>query len=188
MRVLLVLRIAARRVVLHRLHVPRLAPARGRVQLPVRVVVVLVVVPAALAEVDPDVVVRELAHLRVVDAEDLRLLARAQAHAGDEVQDPQDDGRHNKRVRHARDRVGDLVPELDVVVVEPATIDRRKVAVERDDARLREQRGEDVTDDTADRMRRKDLRREDKCQLSVQRCQGAEACLHQDSRRSGRQT
>ncbi len=53
----------------------------------VRVVVELVRLP----EVDPDVVVRELAHLRVVDAEDLRLLARAQAQAGDEVHDPEDD-------------------------------------------------------------------------------------------------
>ena len=41
--------------------------------------------------VDADVVVRELAHLGVVHAEDLRLLIAAHAAAGDEVHDPQDD-------------------------------------------------------------------------------------------------
>lgn len=47
-------------------------------------------VPNLLLEAD--VVVRELAHLRVVHAEDLGLLVRAEAAVGDEVEDPADDG------------------------------------------------------------------------------------------------
>ena len=46
-----------------------------------RVRVVLVIMRPAITQIDPHIVVRELAHLRVVDAEDLRLLRRAQAQA-----------------------------------------------------------------------------------------------------------
>ena len=41
---------------------------------------------------EADVVVGKLAHLRVVHAEDLGLLVRAEAAVGDEVEDPADDG------------------------------------------------------------------------------------------------
>ena len=68
---------------------------------------------------------------------------------------------HDKRVAHAGRRVRELVRELDVVVVKPAARDGREVTVECDDARLREERGEDVADDTANRVRRKDLEREE---------------------------
>ena len=120
--------------------------------------------------VDADVVVRELAHLRVVHAEDLGLLVAAHAAPGDVVHDPEDDRlrrrtsacgrferkgrgthRHDEGVAQAGHAVGDLVAELDVVVVEPATRDLGR-AVEAGDARLREEAGEDVADDAADSM------------------------------------
>ena len=63
----------------------------------------------------------------------------------------------DERVTHARDRVCDLVPELDVVVVEPAAGDGR-AAVEACDAGLGEEAGEDVADEPADGVRREDLR------------------------------
>ena len=71
------------------MHMLRLPPARRRRQRPVRVHVVVELVP--VPQVDPDVVVRELAHLRVVDAQDLRFFRRAQAQPRDEVHDPEDD-------------------------------------------------------------------------------------------------
>lgn len=43
------------------------------------------------ARVDTNVIVRELAHLRIVDTEDLGIFGRTQTEAGDEVHDPQDD-------------------------------------------------------------------------------------------------
>ena len=122
-----------------------------------RVRVVLVIMRPAITQVDPHIVVRELAHLRVVDAEDLGLLGRAQAHAGDEVEEPEDDGGHDEGVGHARDRVCDLVAELDVVVVEPAAGDGR-AAVEARDAGLGEEACEDVADEPADGVRGEDLR------------------------------
>ena len=155
---LLMLHVAAALMprLMHR-HMPRLPPTRRRGQRPVRVRVVVVIMRPAITQIDPDIVVRELAHLRVVDAEDLGLLGRAQAHAGDEVEEPEDDGGHDEGVGHARDRVCDLVAELDVVVVEPAAGDGR-AAVEARDAGLGEEACEDVADEPADGVRGEDLR------------------------------
>ena len=69
-------------------HVARLAAARGERHVAVRVRVVVVAV--VRGGVDADVVVRELAHLCVVDAQDLRLLVAAHPAARDVVHDPQD--------------------------------------------------------------------------------------------------
>ena len=65
----------------------------------------------------------------------------------------------NKRVTHARDRVCDLVPELDVVVVEPAAGNDGE-AVEPSHARLREEAREHVADHTANAVRGEDLHKE----------------------------
>lgn len=70
-----------------------------------------------------DIVVRKLAHLGVVQAHFLLLGRHAQAQAGDQVQQEQDDARHNERVREAGHAVSELVAELDPVVVEPAAGD-----------------------------------------------------------------
>ena len=138
-----------------RVHVHRLAAARRREDVAVRVRVV--VEGVVRAEVDADVVVRELAHLGIVDTEDLGLFVAAHAHAGDEVEEPEDDGGHDEGVGHARDRVCDLVAELDVVVVEPAAGNGR-AAVEARDAGLGEEACEDVADESADGVRGEDLR------------------------------
>lgn len=70
-----------------------------------------------------DVVVGELAQLGVVQARLLLLGGGAQAEAGDEVHDEEDDAGDAERVGEAGDAVGELVRELDVVVVEPAAVD-----------------------------------------------------------------
>ena len=63
---------------------------------------------------------------------------------------------HDEGVAETRDGVGDLVAELDVVVVEPAAGDDRE-AVEPSHARLREEAREHVADHTANAMRGEDL-------------------------------
>lgn len=55
---------------------------------------------------------------------------------------------HDERVGHARYRVRELVSELDIVVVEPATVDDCD-PVEIGHACLCEQTGQEVSDDTA---------------------------------------
>ena len=70
-----------------------------------------------------DVVVREFAQLMVVDAEDLCFFGGAQAEARDQVHDEENDAGAEERIGEAGDGVGQLVAELDVVPVEPATGD-----------------------------------------------------------------
>lgn len=106
--------------------------------------------------VQANIVVRKLAELRIIHAQDLRLLVAAQTHPRDEVHQPQDDRRHHERVAHARRRVRELVAELHPVVVEPTAGDDRR-AVELRDARLREERRRDVADEAADGVRREDV-------------------------------
>lgn len=77
-----------------------------------------------------DVVVGELAELGVIGADVLLLGLDAQAQAGNQVHQEEDDACQDERVRETGDGVGDLVPELYVVVVDPATGDHAE-AVER---------------------------------------------------------
>lgn len=63
---------------------------------------------------------------------------------------------HDEGVGQAGHGVGDLVPKLDVVVVDPASGNVGD-AVEPSHTLLREESGQDVADDAADSMRRKDL-------------------------------
>lgn len=106
--------------------------------------------------VNSNVVVRELAHLSVVDTDDLGLLVGAEAAAGDEVHDPEDDGGHDEGVGDAGGGVGELVAELDPVVVEPASGDDSD-AVEGSDGRLSEEASADVADETTDGVSGEDL-------------------------------
>ena len=103
-----------------------------------------------------DIVVRKLAHVVVVHADDFGLLGRAHAEEGDEVHDPEDDGGHDERVCEAGGRVGELVAELDPVVVEPTAVDLGD-SVETGHGGLGEEGGEDVADDTADPMDGEDI-------------------------------
>lgn len=96
-----------------------------------------------------DVVVGELSDLGIVNAQDLGLLAGAQRQAGDQVHQEQDDAGHDEAVRHAGHGVGQLVAQLDPVVVQPAAGDRRE-AVEMGDVVGCEEGGQDVADEAAD--------------------------------------
>jgi hypothetical protein len=137
---------------------------------------------------DTDIVVRELAHLRVVNAENLGLLIAAEAEAGDEVHDPEDDGRHHEGVAETGRGVGELVGELDVVVVEPAAGDDGRTVVVRHRG-LCEETGEEVANDATNSVRRKDLRNKKYFELIVPfRYKGEKRGSHQDSRHSRRGT
>lgn len=72
---------------------------------------------------DLDVIVRELAKLDVVDTYVLILGGDAQAQARDQVHEEQNDASQDERIREAGNGVGELIRELDVVVVDPATRD-----------------------------------------------------------------
>ena len=70
-----------------------------------------------------DIVVRKLAQLMVVDAEYLCLFGGTQAEARDQVHDEENDAGAEEGVGEAGDGIRELIAELDVVPVEPATGD-----------------------------------------------------------------
>lgn len=72
---------------------------------------------------DLDVIVGELSELCIVETHLLLVGGDAQAETGDEVHDEEDDAGDDEGPGEARTAVGDLVAQLDVVVVEPATGD-----------------------------------------------------------------
>lgn len=76
--------------------------------------------PGQVVAAHLDVVVRELAQLVVVHAEQFGLLARAQVQARDEVDNVGQDGAHDERVACAGEDVGQLDVELPVVADGPA--------------------------------------------------------------------
>lgn len=63
---------------------------------------------------------------------------------------------HDKGIGQARDRIGELVTQLDPVTVQPATCDDSN-SVEAGDASLGKEGGQDIADDTANSMRSEDL-------------------------------
>ena len=105
---------------------------------------------------EADVVICELAHVVVVHANNLSLLSRAHAEEGDEVHDPEDDRGHDEGVGEASGRIGELVAELDPVMVEPAAVNHGNT-VEAGNRRLREESGKDVADDSADSVDSEDI-------------------------------
>lgn len=70
-----------------------------------------------------NVVVGKLAELGVIKTKLLLLGSDTQAEARDEVHEEQDDAGHAERVGETGNTVGQLVAELDPVVVKPATGD-----------------------------------------------------------------
>jgi len=70
-----------------------------------------------------NVVVGELADLRIVNAEDFGFLGCAQREPGDEVHDEEDETGAAEGVYHSADGIRELVAELDPVVVEPSAGD-----------------------------------------------------------------
>lgn len=69
---------------------------------------------------DLDIVVGELAELAVIETHLLLLRADTQRQARDEVHEEQDHAGQDERVGEPGNAVGDLVAELDPVVVDPA--------------------------------------------------------------------
>lgn len=69
-----------------------------------------------------NIIIRELAELSIVKTDLLNLGADTERQARDEVQDEADEAGHDKGVGKPSDRIGELVAELDVVLVDPATV------------------------------------------------------------------
>lgn len=70
-----------------------------------------------------DVVVGELANLGVVNTQHLGVLGGSDTQTRDEVDNEQNEAGASERVGTASNGIGDLVAELDPVVVEPASVD-----------------------------------------------------------------
>jgi len=70
-----------------------------------------------------NIVVGELAELGIIQTHLLLLSSHTERQARDEVHEEEDDAGKDKRVRETGDRVRELVAELDVVLVDPATGD-----------------------------------------------------------------
>lgn len=71
---------------------------------------------------DLDIIVRELAELVIIKTNLLLVLVDTERKTGNEVEEEEDDAGHDEGVGEAGDAVGELVGELDVVVVDPATV------------------------------------------------------------------
>ena len=65
---------------------------------------------------------RELADFRIVHTEDLGLFAGTKTKTGNQIHQEQDDARSAKGVGKARGGVGKLIGQLDVVAIEPSTM------------------------------------------------------------------
>jgi hypothetical protein len=64
----------------------------------------------------------KLANLGIIDTHDLIFLGSAKAEAGNEVHDEKDNAGSKEGISHSGDRVSKLVSQLDIVLVDPATI------------------------------------------------------------------
>ncbi len=65
----------------------------------------------------------KFANLGVVDTQNLLLLGRTQAETRYQIEQEQNDAGSAKGVSEARDRAGQLVGELDPVLIQPTTLD-----------------------------------------------------------------
>lgn len=70
-----------------------------------------------------DIVVCELANLRIVNAQNLGILSRAKAESRDQVHDEEDKAGAAERVKAATKRVSELVSHLNPMLIEPAAVD-----------------------------------------------------------------
>ena len=71
--------------------------------------------------VEGDVIVGHLADPVLVDTDDLLVIVRSKTKEGDKVEQPADGGGDDERVGGTGDGVGELVTDLDPVLVEPST-------------------------------------------------------------------
>lgn len=102
------------------------------------------------------IVVRELANLSIVDAEDFSLLGSAERETWDQVHDKEDDAGTAEGVDTASYGISELVAELDPVAIEPAAGDDAE-AVEMCYVVCGEESGQDVANETADGVLGEDI-------------------------------
>lgn len=79
-----------------------------------------------------NVVIRKLSELTIIETHFLLLSSHAQAEAGYKVHEEQNDAGQNKGIGETGNTVGQLVSELNVVLVEPAAIDLAETIEVRD--------------------------------------------------------
>jgi len=103
-----------------------------------------------------NVIISELSNLGIIDTKDLGFLRGAQGQAGDQVHDEEDDAGAEEGVCCTGDGVGDLVAELNPVLVEPAAVDVGE-AVEMRYVVSGEEGCEDVADESTDGVLGKDI-------------------------------
>lgn len=113
--------------------------------------------PSQEVSADLDVVVRELAVLVVVHAEELGLLRGAQFEAGDDVDDLGDDGGDDKGVGAGGDNGDNLPAEKNELSVEESAGGGGVDAVQGDDSAGGEEAIEDEADDAADAVLGEDV-------------------------------
>ena len=139
------------------------------VDTPMRFLLHIVVVMPDL-RFETDIVVREFAHLRIVDTDNLRFLiaSKAEGPPGEVMHCPKYDRLHpkirkkkslvenlvgthghNERIRHPSCRIRQLIPKLNIMMIEPPASDDGD-PIESRYARLGEETGEDVAYDPAD--------------------------------------
>lgn len=105
--------------------------------------------------VDTNVVVGKLAKVGIIDTDNLGLFASSKSESRNKVHDPTDEGGDGKRPSGGSDNLGELVTELNVVVVWPSTIDLG--TVESGDGSLSQESSHDGTDHTTYTVRGKDI-------------------------------
>lgn len=103
-----------------------------------------------------DVVVGEFTDFDLVHTHDLFLLRSTELETWDQVDHKEDDAAENKGVRHTSDTVTQLVGELDVVVVDPATFDHGST-VKSCNVVGSEQTGEEISDKTTNTVDGEDI-------------------------------
>ena len=103
-----------------------------------------------------DIIIRKLAQLRIIQTHLLFLGARPQRQSRNQVHQEQNNTSPAKGISEARNGVGKLVGELDVVLVEPAARDGGR-AVERGYVVCGEEAGHEVADYAADAVDGEDV-------------------------------
>jgi len=114
--------------------------------------------PGANLGLKTHIVVCELAHFSIIDTDDLGFFVAAETEvaAREVVHEPENDSGHNEGVGQARNRIGELVTQLDPMMVQPPAWDDSE-SIEAGDTSLGKEGSQDVANNTADSMRSEDI-------------------------------
>lgn len=115
--------------------------------------------PGKEVTADLDVVVRELAVLVIVHAQEFSLLRSAELQAGNEVDDLGDDGGNTESPGTGSEDHGNLVAHDDVVAIEEAASEASVDTVKGNNGLRSEESVEDEANDTADTVLSEDIER-----------------------------